>query len=263
MADDYSLDPDVNFLNRFNECKSRYIEEIELNKFFDFSEPTFLNLLHVNCRGFGKNFNSLNTLLDVIGAQLSVIAVSETWLSDITEDTYLIKDYNFVSNSRSGRRGGGVGLYLKNDFAYKLRDDLSVSTDVLECIFVEILQLNTKKFIIGCVYRTRSTDLVKFNNDFLTLLNNLDKTGNILTFFLGDFNLDLLKSDLYPQTSEFLNNFMAHSFLPTITLPTRVTEHSKTLIDNIFINNFKNNFKTAVIYNDISDHFPVAMHFEM
>ena len=74
------------------------------------------------------------------------------------------------------------------------------------------------------------------------------------------FNLDLSKLDTNPQTSEFLNNFTAHSFLPTITLSTRVTEHFKTLIDNIFVNTSKNCFKTAVIYNDIAAHFSVAMH---
>ena len=75
MADDYSLDPDINFFHQFHQCKSIYIEEVDLNNFFDFSESTSLNLLHVNCRSVNKNSNFLNSLLQVIGGQLSVIAV--------------------------------------------------------------------------------------------------------------------------------------------------------------------------------------------
>jgi len=159
--------------------------------------------------------------------------------------------------------GGGVGLYLNNKFDYQLCEDLSVSTDVLECIFVEIIQAKAKNFIIGCVYRPPNTDVWKFNLDFPLLLNKLDIIGKRLTFILGDFNLDLLKSDVHAYTGEFINNFTAHSFLPTITLLTRITESTSTLIDNIFVNNIVNHFKTGIVYSDISDHYPVRMNFEM
>ena len=38
---------------------------------------------------------------------------------------------------------------------------------------------------------------------------------------------------------------------------------SATLLDNIFINNIENNFDTAVVYSDISDHLPTVLNFEM
>ena len=45
----------------------------------------------------------------------------------------------------------------------------------------------------------------------------------------------------------------------TITKPTRITENSATLIDNIFTNDFKDtlNHYQGILYNDMSDHFPV------
>ena len=263
MASDLNLDPDINFLSQFNKCNSSYLQEGDLANFFNLSDLSCLNIIHINCRSLPKNFKSLNTLLQVIGGQLSVIAVSETWLSGINEDLFLIDGYKFVSKSRSSKLGGGVGLYLNTELAFKLHDDLSVSTDIFECIFVEVVQLKAQNIIIGCVYRPPNTDVSRFNVDFSLLLNKLDLLGNKLTFILGDFNLDLLKSDVHIFTGEFLNNFTAHSFLPTINLPTRITETSSTLIDNIFVNNIKNRFDTAIIYNDISDHFPVAIHFEM
>jgi len=64
-------------------------------------------------------------------------------------------------------------------------------------------------------------------------------------------------------TSEFLNGLISHSFLPTICYPTRITETSATLIDNIFINDFFHKFDTAIIYSDMSDHLPMIIHFNL
>ena len=80
---------------------------------------------------------------------------------------------------------------------------------------------------------------------------------------MGDYNLDLLNCDSHAPTSDFVNNFMSHSFFPTIHLPTRITETSSTLIDNIFSNNMQHSMKTAIIYGDISDHLPVVMHIDL
>ena len=49
------------------------------------------------------------------------------------------------------------------------------------------------------------------------------------------------------------------SFISFVNRPTRITENSATLIDNIFINhsdNLDNSFQ-CIIYTDVSDHFPV------
>ena len=45
--------------------------------------------------------------------------------------------------------------------------------------------------------------------------------------------------------------------MPTITRPTRVTQKSATLIDNVFISKkLQNNFASSILIDDISDHFP-------
>jgi hypothetical protein len=49
----------------------------------------------------------------------------------------------------------------------------------------------------------------------------------------------------------------ANSFSPLITLPTRLTSHSATLIDNIFTNNLEKYAFSGLILSDISDHLPV------
>ena len=74
---------------------------------------------------------------------------------------------------------------------------------------------------------------------------------------MGDFNLDLIKVDTHNQTKDFVHSLYTNAFYPTISKPTRVTEHSATLLDNIITNITGYCIKSGVLYNDISDHFPV------
>ena len=46
-------------------------------------------------------------------------------------------------------------------------------------------------------------------------------------------------------------------FVPLITLPTRITSHSATLIDNIFTNDLENYAFSGLVLTDISDQLPV------
>ena len=50
---------------------------------------------------------------------------------------------------------------------------------------------------------------------------------------------------------------------PTISRPTRVTEQTATLIDNIITNIHEYPVTSGILYNDISDHFPVFNFYSM
>jgi hypothetical protein len=51
---------------------------------------------------------------------------------------------------------------------------------------------------------------------------------------MGDLNIDLLKSESCVFSNRFSEQFFTSSFFPLITRPTRITEHTAKLIDNIF-----------------------------
>ena len=53
----------------------------------------------------------------------------------------------------------------------------------------------------------------------------------------GDFNFDLLQIDTDNFTQYFFNLLCSYGLLPHILQPTRVTENTATVIDNIFNNN--------------------------
>ena len=79
---------------------------------------------------------------------------------------------------------------------------------------------------------------------------------------MGDFNINLLNYDSDANTAEFFDTMSAAMFQPLILQPTRVTSHSKTLIDNIFINKIDYKCTSGNLTATISDHFPQFSHIE-
>jgi len=77
---------------------------------------------------------------------------------------------------------------------------------------------------------------------------------------MGDFNLNLLKYDENP-VHDLITLLYSHMFYPTITKPTRVTNTSATLIDQIWHNNLQTYYSSGIIYTTISDHFPIISTF--
>lgn len=65
-----------------------------------------------------------------------------------------------------------------------------------------------------------------------------------MPFLKGDFNIDLLKVNAH--SNNVLNFTFSSSFYPIITKPTRITETTATLTDNIFENKHDGNFKMGL-----------------
>ena len=73
---------------------------------------------------------------------------------------------------------------------------------------------------------------------------------------MGDYNINLLNCDDTSYSDDFLNLLFSFSLMPLITKPTRITDNSSNLIDNVFCN--LQLFPDAgIIISDMSDHFPI------
>ena len=203
------------------------------------------------------NLDKLKIMLTKISRLFSVIGISETWLNDHTSDQVDIPGYNFISNHRTSKIGGGIGLYLLDHFQYKLLSDCNISDpDTLESPFVEIHNPHGKNIIVGTVYRPPNSNLLEFQEKFNRIISLISK-NNKHCYVMGDFNLDLLHYDHHGPTQEYMDSLFSHTFLPLITKPTRLTANSATLIDNIFTNYPTQNIFSGIILNDISDHLPI------
>ena len=56
-------------------------------------------------------------------------------------------------------------------------------------------------------------------------------------YIMGDMNIDLLKYHSHQQTERYLDMIYSLDLLPVITKPTRITNHTATLIEHIYTNN--------------------------
>jgi hypothetical protein len=85
--------------------------------------------------------------------QFSVIGITETWLQD-SAHIVDINGFKCFHKHRSNRTGGGVGLYMSDDFEAKVRDDLCfVNEELAESLFLEIPRAQGKHIVIGVIYR--------------------------------------------------------------------------------------------------------------
>ena len=84
---------------------------------------------------------------------------------------------------------------------------------------------------------------------------------NIKIILGTDQNFDYFKIESQKNTLYLFNHFLSSGIQPTITIPTRVTHATATLIDNIYLK-FKqkqDNIKSGTLLYDISDHLPIFM----
>ena len=86
-------------------------------------------------------------------------------------------------------------------------------------------------------------------------LERLESPTNKPIYVMGDFNIDLLKSETCDFSHNFLMSMQSYSFFPGIDKPTRVHNNSATLTDNILVNRIDLKLSSGNIVSDISDHY--------
>ena len=76
----------------------------------------------------------------------------------------------------------------------------------------------------------------------------------------GDFNINFLDFETNKNVQDFLNLMFCYNMIPLTNKPARVTKHSANAIDHIITNSVtgNNDFKSAIIKTDLSDHFPIV-----
>ena len=108
--------------------------------------------------------------------------------------------------------------------------------------------------IIGCIYKHPKLPIEEFYYQFLSPILEKFFFENKDIYLLGDFNINLLNYESDRHTAHFLDDMYSNSFNPYIMLPTRNTPRYKTLIDNIFYNNFNESIISWNLVTVISDH---------
>ncbi len=146
------------------------------------------------------------------------------------------------------RGGGVVNLYRNNKIAYKIKDDPLMIN--LETLWIDLLLPNTKPITVGVCYKP--PDYKPFLDELNSKLTSLDTSRE--TIILGDMNIcyNNHNSGITNQYKQILD---LNSYKQTITIPTRVTEHTANILDHIICNREDRITHSGVIEIGISDHF--------
>ena len=250
------LDPDLNNQNYASSASYCNYETAEdLNGVIGGNNLISFSLFHLNARSLVKNQDALAHLLANINHKFSVLAITETWVKESNVNDLSFEGYNFVSNHRANRIGGGVGLFIDQNFSYKILPKFNVSDgNIIESLFVEIFIPQHKNMVIRVINHPPSENTLEFIEKVNEIISGVTK-GHKHCYITGDLNLDLLKHESHSLTAQFIELLFAFGFL--ITKPTRITAHSATFIDNIFMNNTTVSSKSGLIISDISDHLPI------
>ena len=162
---------------------------------------------HINCRGLSSNLlcdlHSDNCSFDMIG-------VSEVYRCENDSRLSLPGYHDLLTRCREDGARGGVGLFVKDNINYIVRDNLSVFIPhVFESLFIELVSKANKHAIVGVIYRPNTApkaDIDVFSttlHGIMNIINTEHKNGVIM----GDMNVDLLKFESHNKTNDYLDTF--------------------------------------------------------
>ena len=87
-----------------------------------------------------------------------------------------------------------------------------------------------------------------------SILSKIENKNKIICV-MDDFNLNRLNYVTHTHTDDFVNSIVSHCLIQHILQPTRVTDHSATVTDNIFSNVTDNKTTSGNILNQVADHY--------
>ena len=227
--------------------------------------------MSLNCQNLNAKIDHLNimvTNLKTSKLSYSAICLQETWLSDIS-DTFLLQidGHSLISVGRICSAHGGLLIYLRDIYSYEILNLYTVS-NIWDGQFIEVSGASlVKKIIIGNIYRPPRNLIDNYANfiaELTPILHYLSRSKSEAVI-AGDFNTDLLKLNENDNFNDFFDTMTAHTFYPKITLPTRFTDRTCTLIDNFFckFSDASTECITGNLTNHIiSDHQPYFIRFD-
>ena len=242
---------------------SSYHDDDSLTDVFEAKSDVF-SILSLNCQSLNAKIDQINIKLQQLksnGHEFSAICLQETWLSEDSDISLLeIDGYTFIPQGKICSAHGGLAIYLSSKYRFK-SINMYENSEIWEGQFIEVTEIaKNKSVIIGNIYRPPpNTNAVcqTFVNELIPILEHLQRDNREVTI-AGDFNIDLLKINDNVVFCDYFNSILSLSFFPKITLPTRLSDRSCTLIDN-FLCKLSNGFSQStagILISRISDHLP-------
>lgn len=206
-----------------------------------------------------QNVQYLNNKIDQVTVFLhenkpDIFTITEHGFSENEMLGCQIEGYNIAAHyCRINHKGGGTAIFISHKIVeYKELQWLKQKSEesVMETAGIE-LQINKEKCVIISIYRppnNKSSEFFKILIDTLHKINNKSKI-----IILGDLNINKDdKNIVYKQLLDIVNTY---KLVLAINEPTRVTETTASIIDQIITNINPQYYRTQVINSLLSDHY--------
>ena len=257
------------FSNEENSCQYFGLEDFQSLVKGCLSE---FSCLSINIRSLAGKIDELRDFISDVNHdsfRLDLITIQEIWTipshfnMNIEGYQPLISKLRKHKDPLDRNLGGGIGIWVKNSHSYEVIESLSIFNEkVFESLFIRVNTVRNRFKIIGNIYRAPGSSINEFNETLNKLLLDisydsiLSKAEEVL--LLGDVNINLLNFEKHNGTSDYVNTLQTHGFKSLITLPSRISEHSATLIDHISSNSKDlSNSISGLIQVHLSDHLPI------
>ena len=249
---------------------------IRRSSYYDFDKFSSLakkqgkqfSILSSNIQSINAKFSELEAYVNDVSSlnfKFSIICLQESWLSE-NDDLSLIQlaGYDCISQGKSCSSKGGLLIYIDKRFDYEVKMNLNT----YEHWEGQIIQITggglSQPVIIGNIYRPprpSKENYNKFINEFSTVISTLPCHQNNSVILAGDYNINMLQINEQEHCSTFFDMLTSFSLFPQITLPTRFTTRTGTLIDNFFCNLTKRILQSTagILIKKFSDHQPYFM----
>jgi exonuclease III len=180
-----------------------------------------------------------------------LICLTEHHLKNYELDVTHISKYKLGANyCRMNLKNGGVCIFIQENLKVtNINLQKHCKEQDMEIAAVQ-LKLNKITTIILCVYRAPSGDFDCFLNKLDIILNSLQCYKKEL-IICGDININYLENSNKKKQLDYILG--TYNLIGTVHFPTRTTNRSATLIDNIFIDN-RRNYSIKPCINGLSDH---------
>ena len=217
---------------------SSYHSESDFSKHI--SSKGGLSIISISIQYVNAKFDEFQAFIDRINVKnlFNVICLQECWLKDYDNVTmFNLAGYEMVYKTKSCCAHGGLIIYIHNEPECTTLTDIDIASTRWEYLCVELCDRKprSKKYTLCNVQSSPSEivgDINNFTTEFATLLSHMKAIRHSF-YVCGDYNIDLLKVKTNKHYCEYFDEIISQSFSPKITLLTRISEHSSTLI-NIF-----------------------------
>lgn len=218
---------------------------------------TELTIVHLNIRSIKKNWDSFLVVFESISCKMNIAGVILTEVNITSDEVslYEIEGFDVFSSLRDGRRGGGILIFIKENFNFTVEDLNMCSTESI----IGNLHIEDKLVRIIAIYRPPDKNILCFLEELEFLVKMCHKK---VTMIIGDININLKNKNCI-NTIRYKEVMFSHGYMPLINSYTREEIKDGNLVqsclDHILYNGQFNLMKSFIIKIKLSDHYMIGL----